>query len=878
MDKVIEKDNGNWFAGSEQLKTHTINGLLFGISLPIIAWFIDIIIYDVELSLSSIWEMHTKHPILFIIDFAPILTALGSYYLAKQYEKKEEVLNKDLEEKNQLIQKNAKFARMIGEKDFSVNINEIKESDELGNALLKMRNDLVDANQKENELNWIAKGKDVISNILRLHNNIDTLAYETLVNLINYTNTIQGSFYLFDEEKDKLQNIASYAYNRKKYITQEFEVGEGLIGQAAFEMDVIYRKEIPDDYVTITSGILGDQKPRTLLIVPLISDEKLQGIVEFASLEEDIPELTITFVKELGVIIAQTIFNLKVNAKTEKLLKEARIMTEELQEREEELRQQTEEMRATQEELQKTNKDLEVKIQEVEDAQKRQHSLLENASEVISIYDKNGFVKFESPSVKHILGYEPEDVIGKNAFETIHTSEDNITKRIFFELLENPEEPKTFEYQYQKSETEVLWLETTGRNFMNNTAIGGIIFNTRDITVRKIAEKAQRMSGQMQALSENSVDMIIRLGLDEKFFYANPTVEFYTGIKTVNIIKKTLNEVPFQEEFITLFKNILKKIHETEEKHETEFTFTQGEGETEEEKIMQINAIPEFGDAQELETVLIVAHDITDQKKTENIIKEKNKNINDSINYAKRIQNAILPDNKLIRNYLTKSFIFYKPRDVVSGDFPWFFKKGDDIFIAAVDCTGHGVPGALLSFIGYFILNNIVDHDREVTAGQVLDELHQQVRHTLKQDQEGANARDGMDIALCKINPKKKELQYAGAHRPLYLMRDGEITQYKGNPKAIGGIPHRKKPEKDFINHVINYTEGDKCFVFSDGLPDQIGGAAGRKYQAKRIREAITEHNDYNMSQFAKHFTRDFVTWKGDYKQIDDVLVIGIEF
>ncbi len=875
MDNKAQKNNKNVSLNdSPILKRNTLYAFFTGVVLTLISWIIGFAGKDVDFSLAGFFQLHSLCPILFIIELSIIYIPLAAYYITKPYEIRRLNLESELSEKNENIQKYANFAKMIGEKNFSVDID-VEENDELGNALLVMRNNLAEANQKETEQNWISQGKDKISNILRLHNNIDKLAYETLVTLIDYTNTIQGSFYLFNDETEKLVNIASYAYNRKKYINQEFEIGQGLIGQCAFEMDYIYRKEIPEDYVTITSGILGDKKPCTILIVPLISDEKLQGVIEFASLKEDIPELTIKFVRELAEIIAQTVFNLKVNAKTEKLLKEARIMTEELKENEEELRQNAEEMRATQEELQKTNKDLETQIREVENAQRRLHSLLENASEVISIYDENGIIKYESPSVKHILGYDPEEVMGKNAFEVIHTEDDNLIKQVFYELLQNPDQTKTFEYQFKKNDDEVLWLESIGRNLMDNPAIDGIIFNTRDITVRKIAEKAQRMSGQMQALSENSVDMIMRINLEGRFFYANPMVEYYTGIKTKDIYKRTLDEVNFQEKIINIFKDALETIKENSKKLEKEFRF---QAVNEDNVIMSLNAIPEFNEEKELETILLVVHDITEQKRIEQVIKEKNKKINDSINYAQRIQSSILPDNKLIRQYLPESFILYKPRDVVSGDFPWFFKRGDNIFIAAVDCTGHGVPGALLSFIGYFLLNNIVDHDRDITAGQILDILHAEVRKTLRQDEEGASARDGMDIAFCKIVPEQNKLEYAGAHRPLYLLRDDEIKQFKGNPKAIGGIPHRRKKEKDFTNYEITINEGDKYFFFSDGLPDQIGGPKGRKYMPNRIREEIIAHRDYSMTKYMKYFARDFKVWKGDNKQIDDVLMIGIEF
>ncbi len=850
----------------------TVIGGCVGIIFPLVAWSNEILKNDYLFSWDSVVQMHSSNPTMFIIDLAPFVLAITIFLIANRFEKKIRLLTKELDEKNHIIQKNASIAKMIGEKNFSVEIN-VERGDQLGKSLLVMRNNLAEANKKEAELNWIAQGKENISNILRLMNNIDNLAYETLVALINYTNTIQGAFYVKNDDTQKIINVATYAYNRKKYINQEYEIGQGLIGQAAFEMDYIYRKEIPEDYVTITSGILGDKKPSSLLIVPLISDEKLQGVLEFASLDSEIPELAIKFFKELSEIIAQTVFNLKVNAKTEKLLKEARIMTEEQQETEEELRQNAEEMRATQEELQKTNKNLEKQITEVENAQKRLHTLLENASEVISIYDEHGIVKYESPSAKRILGYQPEDVIGRNAFEFIHKGENNIAKAIFFELLENPTTPKTFEYQFEREE-EVQWLEATGRNFLSNPAINGIIFNTRDITVRKFAEQAQKRSGQMQALSENSLDIIIRLNFEEKFYYVNPMLENYTGIKKEDLINKTLEEVLLNPQIVKILRNRLQETMETKKISESEVVFPT----LEEDRIIAINSIPEFNEESELETLLLVAHDITEQKQIEQVIKDKNKKINDSINYAQRIQSAILPNNKTIRRYIPQSFIFYKPRDVVSGDFPWFFEKGDDIFIAAVDCTGHGVPGALLSFIGYFILNNIVDHDSSITASQILDRLHAEVRRTLKQDTVDADARDGMDIAFCKINFNRNKLEYAGAHRPLYFLREEELKQYKGNPKSIGGIPPKRKIEKDFINHEIQFQSGDKIFFFSDGLPDQVGGPTGRKYMASRIREKILDQKSNSMSEFSKLFAKDFHQWKGNHKQIDDVLLIGIEF
>ena len=372
--------------------------------------------------------------------------------------------------------------------------------------------------------------------------------------------------------------------------------------------------------------------------------------------------------------------------------------------------------------------------------------------------------------------------------------------------------------------------------------------------------------------------MILRLSTVGQFFYVNPMVETYTGIEIKDLLNKTLNEVNFSEILFNYFRDTIEQIKANPEKTTREITLPIKFEETDETgRIMSFNAIPEFNE-NELETILFVGHDITEAKRIEQEIQDKNKKIEDSINYAQRIQTSILPDNRILRETLSKSFIFYRPRDVVSGDFPWFFQKGDDIYIAAVDCTGHGVPGALLSFIGYFLLNNIVDHEGEHTAASIIDNLHYAVRRTLKQEDNEAEARDGMDIAFCKINYNKNELQFAGAHRPLYLLRKGELEEFKGDRKAIGGIPHRKKTEKDFTNYSIKTQSGDKIFFFSDGLTDQLGGPDIKKYSPARVREKIVENKDLTMSEFNSFFAKDFEDWRRGNKQIDDVLLIGIEF
>lgn len=840
--------------------------------VPVMAWIIVFLGKGYAISFSSLVRIHAEFPVLWLVNLLPFIFAAITHFYIKAYKRKVEDMESELVNKVHTINQNAYFAKQIGEGNFKVDIT-YEQGDVLAKSLLVMRDNLLKNSTKEAEEAWIAEGKDQISTILRIHNKLDMLSYEVLVSLIKYTKVVQGAFYFYDEERGLIVNLASYAYNRRKYVNQEFRIGEGLIGQCAYERDIIYRTEVPDDYVTITSGILGEQKPKSIIIIPLISDDKLYGILEFASTDV-LPSLTIRFLKELAEIIARTIFNISVNERTERLLFESQQMTEELRENEEELRQNAEEMMATQEELEQSNIRLESQITEVENVQKKLHSLLENASEVISIYNRDLELTYISPSVTSILGYTPEEMVqGMDKQRLTKRGEESLDE-LFQNLLYNANDSYTIQYNFMKKNGEKIYLEVTGRNLLSDPAINGIILNMQDITERKRAEKEERMKSKMQALSENSPDLIMRLSTMGQIYYINPTIKSYFDMDAKALQNQTVAASMLPSSLVEFLMASIEKIGESKEKIEDEITFESNFGKT----IMHISAIPEFNE-NELETILFVSHDITEAKRIEMEIQEKNRNITESINYAQRIQSSILPDNRLIRKYLPNSFIFYLPRDVVSGDFPWMFIKNEHtIYVAAVDCTGHGVPGALLSFIGYFILNNTVDRDRDMSAGEVLDVLHSEVRTTLKQDRVDADARDGMDIALCKIDLKNNVLEFAGAHRPLYLLRNNELQEFKGDRRAIGGIPSAKKAEMPFVNHTIQLQPKDRVFIFSDGLPDQVNDTDKKKYSAARIREHIVGNAGMPIKEHHEFFNTDFLAYKGEQKQIDDILLIGIEF
>ena len=260
-------------------------------------------------------------------------------------------------------------------------------------------------------------------------------------------------------------------------------------------------------------------------------------------------------------------------------------------------------------------------------------------------------------------------------------------------------------------------------------------------------------------------------------------------------------------------------------------------------------------------------------------IEIKNKHITDSIRYAKRIQTAILPPKHYVKKLLPRSFILYLPKDIVSGDFYWMTKKKDLVIYAAVDCTGHGVPGAFMSIVGYNQLNYAVDVRKARNANTILEYLNEGVVESLREKSNGNGrgnidvVRDGMDMALCVIDTKNMKLEFAGANNPLCLVRDGEMIHIKGDRQSIGGN-YDELP--GFTNHEMDLQQGDVLYTFSDGYPDQFGGEDGRKFMQKKFRKLLTEIHHHPIEKQRQILEDVLVKWRGNEEQVDDILVMGV--
>jgi serine phosphatase RsbU (regulator of sigma subunit) len=261
-----------------------------------------------------------------------------------------------------------------------------------------------------------------------------------------------------------------------------------------------------------------------------------------------------------------------------------------------------------------------------------------------------------------------------------------------------------------------------------------------------------------------------------------------------------------------------------------------------------------------------------------NEIEQKNKDITASINYASRIQSALLALDEEIKNVFPQNFIFFKPRDIVSGDFYWFYKKENKSIVIAIDCTGHGVPGAFMSMIADSLLNQIIIEKEITQADLILNEMQKSIQKSLKQDI--TENRDGMDLALCIVDHETQTLEYAGAHNPLIIIQNNQMREIKGDPFGIGGYQGREA--KSFTRHIVDINPknvGKTIFyLYSDGFQDQFGGPDNKKFLPRRFRELLFNIHQQPLKSQKELLENTFKNWvEPENRQIDDVLVIGVE-
>jgi serine phosphatase RsbU (regulator of sigma subunit) len=250
----------------------------------------------------------------------------------------------------------------------------------------------------------------------------------------------------------------------------------------------------------------------------------------------------------------------------------------------------------------------------------------------------------------------------------------------------------------------------------------------------------------------------------------------------------------------------------------------------------------------------------------------KDKNITDSLIYAQRIQEALLPSETYFRKHFEDSFIMFRPKDIVSGDFYWIGEKGEKVFIVAADCTGHGVPGALMSMIGLKLIEKTITEDNIEIPSEILAVMSKELEKTFSREKNiGTIIRDGMDIGLCVIDRVRKKIEYSGAFFPLYLIREGSLVEIAAD-KIIIGMNPEKMP---YTDHEIDLLDNDIFYLFSDGYVDQFGGAENKKFMYRRFRYLLLTIHNFPVNDQKAILEENIKTWMGFNEQVDDMMVIG---
>lgn len=388
-------------------------------------------------------------------------------------------------------------------------------------------------------------------------------------------------------------------------------------------------------------------------------------------------------------------------------------------------------------------------------------------------------------------------------------------------------------------------------------------------------------------LDNGSLDRLLEgfqlIGYDWKYLYINETAAKQSRFSKEELIGSTMMEkfpqIQQTELFVRLQRCMQTKVADKMINH---FYYEDNEEVWLE---LRMEPVPEG--------ILIHSIDISEQKRAEKKLlllneslekqvalrtaelETKNKEIIDSINYAKRIQDAKLPDISEIYSSLD-CFILFKPKAIVSGDFYFFHENKDTIIVASADCTGHGVPGAFMSMICLEKLNELVLKYDDVS--DILKQLNNGIKHSLKQSNQNNSphiSRDGMDIALCSVDKKNNNIKYAGANRPLWIVRQGSqvVEEIHPTKKAIGGFTDMFQ---DFIQHEITLQKGDSFYLFSDGYADQFGGQKGKKLKTQKFKELLISIQDKSMEEQEVFLNRFIEKWKKNTEQIDDILVFGV--
>jgi len=422
-------------------------------------------------------------------------------------------------------------------------------------------------------------------------------------------------------------------------------------------------------------------------------------------------------------------------------------------------------------------------------------------------------------------------------------------------------------------------------------SIAAIYFFSQAKKAKATGGKTEKEIVNYRSIIDQANDALIVIDIvDGRIHQTNPSAAELLGYTQEEILKKKLFDL-HPKEMLERSSSIVADVWEKKGLIYKDIPFVKKNGE-----ILPVECSAKVAPFAGRPAIVIYARDITERLKLEreiaiqsHIIEQKNKDITDSINYAKRIQEAILPTEEEMKEVLDDYFVYYRPKDIVSGDLYWANAVTTTLpggintklsLIAALDCTGHGVPGAFMSIVGHTILEQTLTEPGINNPGEALDYLSKGVIRTLKQKAgDDFSIKDGMDIAMCAVDLKARKLQFAGANNPMYIVRNKEITQYSGDKQPIGAYVADQRP---FRSNSVDLMPGDCVYIFTDGIADQFGGPRGKKFKYKQLQQLLVDNSHLPMKaqrEVVHKVIQDWMNYPSEdgkgYEQTDDMLLIG---
>lgn len=699
-----------------------------------------------------------------------------------------------------------------------------------------------------------------------------------------------GAFYRVKGEQ--LYRLYSYAYPADA--PQTFVIGEGWIGQVAREGHPLWLSSLPQGYLQALSG-LGKAPPQAVAVLPVIAADSIHGVWDVAAFTEWDPAQRIVAEQLLPYFAVG--YLLREEAEREQALLEKQIYLREevdrLQAESHRFRSEIDSLYHALQQLEQQANDLRANARQAERQllaeRSRWEIIVGHLQEAIVFFDLTGRPRYLSPAASQLLGYSEEEL--QVFFRPVERSDAEMVRQYFQTLLGSTANgaPQALRFRYHHKDGRLLWIEAVGRNYLSHPGIEAVLLILRDVTDEIEYEKQYRTRLKFQSLVENSPDIIFRTDHEGRFLYVNPTIERYTGYSPSHYIRNTIYSVGFSLDEVQFWSDFIQKLFDTLMVQSAEIDFPSVYG----MRKMSVRGIPEVGPDGEVETMVILLQDITELRQAQEQLhlqnlrleqarrtletqkrelEEKNRDIMESITYARRIQGALLPGEQGLRELFPDSFVLHWLRDVVGGDFYWCGEVQGQKIVAVVDCTGHGVPGAFMTFLGYTLLESAIRERGLTDPAQILHHMDARLRELLS----GQEAmQDGMDMVLCSIDPGRRVVRFSGAHRPLFVYQQGRWNLLSGTPTGLGGAAWLDKV-KSFTTHTFSYQSGDVLYLYTDGFPDQFSADGQRRYTHRRFRELLMTWVHLPMEEQYAKLLEELGGWMGENPPTDDITVVGL--